>query len=72
MATAVVDSALPTAEGRDVCRAMRANGLLSPAVLPTAHHWLSDRPAGSSAGGEVPHDAGYAAGARFTVALPTG
>ncbi|MFJ7150535.1 response regulator transcription factor [Streptomyces sp. NPDC100445] len=49
---AVLDIGLPDADGRDVCRAMRANGFLSPVVFLAAHHRLSDRLSGFSAGGD--------------------
>jgi len=49
---AVLDIGLPDADGRDVCQAMRANGFLSPVIFLTAHHRLSDRLSGFSAGGD--------------------
>jgi two-component system response regulator MprA len=49
---AVLDVGLPDADGRDVCQAMRANGILSPVVFLTAHHRLSDRLSGFAAGGD--------------------
>ncbi|GAB2765953.1 response regulator transcription factor [Streptomyces bullii] len=49
---AVLDVGLPDADGRDVCQAMRANGFLSPVVFLTAHHRLTDRLSGFSAGGD--------------------
>ncbi|TKT03548.1 response regulator transcription factor [Streptomyces lasalocidi] len=48
----VLDIGLPDADGRDVCQAMRANGFLSPVIFLTAHHRLSDRLSGFSAGGD--------------------
>ncbi|MFG2652044.1 response regulator transcription factor [Streptomyces sp. NPDC048436] len=52
LAAAVLDVGLPDADGRDVCQAMRANGLRFPVVFLTAHHRLADRLAGFSAGGD--------------------
>ena len=49
---AVLDIGLPDADGRDVCQAMRANGFLSPVIFLSAHHRLSDRLSGFSAGGD--------------------
>ncbi|MER5587179.1 response regulator transcription factor [Streptomyces asoensis] len=49
---AVLDIGLPDADGRDVCTALRANGFHSPVVFLTAHHRLSDRLSGFSAGGD--------------------
>ncbi|GHF27926.1 DNA-binding response regulator [Streptomyces mashuensis] len=48
----VLDVGLPDADGRDVCQAMRANGLLLPVIFLTAHHGLTDRLGGFSAGGD--------------------
>ncbi|PAZ17358.1 DNA-binding response regulator [Streptomyces sp. SA15] len=52
IAAAVLDVGLPDADGRDVCQAMRANGFLSPIIFLTAHHRLTDRLSGFSAGGD--------------------
>ncbi|MCL7379867.1 response regulator transcription factor [Streptomyces sp. 35G-GA-8] len=49
---AVIDVGLPDADGRDVCQAVRARGLLWPVIFLTAHHHLTDRLAGFSAGGD--------------------
>jgi two-component system response regulator MprA len=49
---AVLDVGLPDADGRDVCQAIRANGFLPPVIFLTAHHHLTDRLAGFSAGGD--------------------
>jgi two-component system response regulator MprA len=49
---AVLDVGLPDADGRDVCQAIRANGFLSPVIFLSAHHHLTDRLAGFSAGGD--------------------
>ncbi|MFE7031301.1 response regulator transcription factor [Streptomyces sp. NPDC057621] len=48
----VLDIGLPDADGRDVCQAMRAGGLLAPVIFLTAHHRLTDRLSGFSAGGD--------------------
>ncbi|MFD8076880.1 response regulator transcription factor [Streptomyces sp. NPDC059718] len=48
----VLDVGLPDADGRDVCQAMRANGFLAPVLFLTAHHRLTDRLSGFSAGGD--------------------
>ncbi|MEU0033073.1 response regulator transcription factor [Streptomyces sp. NPDC006333] len=52
VAAAVLDVGLPDADGRDVCQALRANGFPSPVIFLTAHHHLTDRLAGFSAGGD--------------------
>ncbi|MYW70221.1 response regulator [Streptomyces sp. SID8379] len=52
IAAAVLDVGLPDADGRDVCQAMRANGLAFPVLFLTAHHRLPDRLSGFSAGGD--------------------
>ncbi|MEU2622064.1 response regulator transcription factor [Streptomyces sp. NPDC007157] len=52
VSAAVLDIGLPDADGRDVCQAMRANGFLSPVIFLTAHHRLTDRLSGFSAGGD--------------------
>ncbi|MGD6740624.1 response regulator transcription factor [Streptomyces sp. BH106] len=52
VAAAVLDVGLPDADGRDVCQALRANGLDFPVVFLTAHHQLTDRLSGFSAGGD--------------------
>ncbi|MGW8380624.1 response regulator transcription factor [Streptomyces sp. ODS28] len=49
---AVLGVRLPDAHGRDVCRAMRANGLRCPVIFLTAHDRLADRLAGFAAGGD--------------------
>jgi two-component system response regulator MprA len=48
----VIDVGLPDADGRDVCQALRARGVLSPVVFLTAHDALTDRLAGFAAGGD--------------------
>ncbi|MGW1159871.1 response regulator transcription factor [Streptomyces sp. NPDC002513] len=48
----VLDIGLPDADGRDVCQAIRANGFAGPVIFLTAHHRLTDRLSGFSAGGD--------------------
>jgi two-component system response regulator MprA len=48
----VIDVGLPDADGRDLCQALRAQGLQSPVVFLTARDSLTDRLAGFSAGGD--------------------
>lgn len=48
----VLDVGLPDADGRDVCHALRANGYVAPVVFLTAHHTITDRLTGFSAGGD--------------------
>src|SRR5437763_3389810 len=48
----VIDIGLPDADGRDVCQALRANGITTPVLFLTARDSLSDRLAGFSAGGD--------------------
>ncbi|MFF3158701.1 response regulator transcription factor [Streptomyces sp. NPDC057910] len=48
----VLDVGLPDADGRDVCQALRANGFRAPVIFLTAHHRLTDRLGGFSAGGD--------------------
>ncbi|MEU0133317.1 response regulator transcription factor [Streptomyces sp. NPDC006296] len=48
----VLDVGLPDADGRDVCQALRANGCAVPVVFLTAHHTITDRLTGFSAGGD--------------------
>ncbi|MFD0309364.1 response regulator transcription factor [Streptomyces sp. NPDC127119] len=52
LSAAVLDIGLPDADGRDVCQAMRANGFSAPVIFLTAHHRLTDRLSGFSAGGD--------------------
>ncbi|WP_172381095.1 response regulator transcription factor [Streptomyces sp. MNP-20] len=49
---AVLDVGLPDADGRDVCQAMRSRGFTGPVIFLTAHHRLTDRLSGFSAGGD--------------------
>ncbi|MFJ5530713.1 response regulator transcription factor [Streptomyces sp. NPDC093261] len=48
----ILDIGLPDADGRDVCQAIRANGFAGPVIFLTAHHRLTDRLSGFSAGGD--------------------
>ncbi|MFI1096091.1 response regulator transcription factor [Streptomyces sp. NPDC020917] len=48
----VLDIGLPDSDGRDVCHAMRADGIDVPVVFLTAHNNLPDRLAGFTAGGD--------------------
>ena len=47
----VIDVDLPDADGRDLCRALRALGCHSPVLLLTAPHAATDRMAGFGPGG---------------------
>src|SRR3984893_5708014 len=48
----VIDVGLPDADGRDLCQALRAQGVQAPVVFLTARDALTDRLAGFSAGGD--------------------
>jgi two-component system OmpR family response regulator len=48
----VIDVGLPDADGRDVCQALRAQGIQAPVLFLTAHDALTDRLAGFAAGGD--------------------
>jgi two-component system response regulator MprA len=48
----VLDIALPDADGRDVCQALRAHGVDAPVLFLTARGTLTDRLAGFGAGGD--------------------
>jgi DNA-binding response OmpR family regulator len=48
----VVDVGLPDADGRDVCQALRAQGVGAPVLFLTARDAVTDRLAGFSAGGD--------------------
>jgi two-component system response regulator MprA len=48
----VVDVGLPDSDGRDVCKALRANGVQTPVLFLTARDALTDRVAGFNAGGD--------------------
>jgi two-component system, OmpR family, response regulator len=48
----VLDIGLPDADGRDVCQALRARGVLAPVLFLTARDALPDRLSGFRAGGD--------------------
>jgi two-component system response regulator MprA len=48
----VIDIGLPDADGRDVCQALRAQGMNAPVLFLTARDALTDRLSGFSAGGD--------------------
>jgi two-component system response regulator MprA len=48
----VLDIGLPDADGRDVCQALRARGVVSPVLFLTARDAVTDRLSGFSAGGD--------------------
>ena len=48
----VLDIGLPDADGRDVCQALRARGVLAPVLFLTARDALTDRLSGFHAGGD--------------------
>jgi len=48
----VIDVGLPDTDGRDLCQALRAQGIQSPVLFLTAHDALTDRLAGFAAGGD--------------------
>jgi two-component system OmpR family response regulator len=48
----VVDIGLPDADGRDVCQALRAQGVQTPVLFLTARDALTDRVTGFHAGGD--------------------
>jgi two-component system OmpR family response regulator len=48
----VLDIGLPDADGRDLCQALRARGVMAPVVFLTARDALPDRLAGFAAGGD--------------------
>jgi two-component system OmpR family response regulator len=48
----VVDIGLPDADGRDLCQALRAQGINTPVLFLTARDALTDRVTGFSAGGD--------------------
>jgi two-component system response regulator MprA len=49
----IVDIGLPDADGRDVCQALRAQGIVAPVLFLTARDALSDRLSGFAAGGDA-------------------
>jgi DNA-binding response OmpR family regulator len=48
----VLDVGLPDADGRDVCQAMRAEGVATPVLFLTARDAVPDRLSGFAAGGD--------------------
>jgi two-component system response regulator MprA len=48
----VVDIGLPDADGRDVCQALRAQGVMTPVLFLSARDAVTDRVTGFSAGGD--------------------
>jgi len=48
----VIDIGLPDADGRDVCQALRAQGIVAPVLFLTARSALPDRLSGFSSGGD--------------------
>jgi two-component system, OmpR family, response regulator len=48
----VVDIGLPDADGRDICQALRAQGVTTPVLFLSARDALTDRVTGFSAGGD--------------------
>lgn len=48
----VLDVGLPDADGRDVCQALRAQGITAPVLFLTARDALPDRLTGFAAGGD--------------------
>ncbi len=48
----VIDIGLPDTDGRDVCQAIRAQGVSAPVLFLTARDSLSDRLSGFSVGGD--------------------
>ena len=48
----VIDIGLPDADGRDLCQALRAQGVNAPVLFLTARDTLTDRLSGFNAGGD--------------------
>jgi two-component system response regulator MprA len=48
----IVDIGLPDADGRDICQALRAQGVETPVLFLSARDALTDRVTGFSAGGD--------------------
>jgi two-component system response regulator MprA len=51
-AVLILDIGLPDADGRDVCQALRARGVLAPVLFLTARDDITDRLSGFHAGGD--------------------
>ncbi|MBC7678480.1 MAG: response regulator transcription factor [Pseudorhodobacter sp.] len=52
LSAVVLDIGLPDADGRDVCLALRARGVVSPVLFLTARDGVTDRLSGFAAGGD--------------------
>ena len=48
----VLDIGLPDSDGRDVCQAIRAEGIDAPVIFLTARHDITDRLSGFGSGGD--------------------
>jgi two-component system, OmpR family, response regulator len=48
----VIDIGLPDGDGRDVCQALRAHGVVAPVLFLTARDGLTERLAGFASGGD--------------------
>jgi two-component system response regulator MprA len=48
----ILDIGLPDADGRDVCQALRARGVVAPVLFLTARDAVTDRLSGFAAGGD--------------------
>lgn len=48
----ILDVGLPDADGRDVCQALRAHGVVAPVLFLTARDAVTDRVSGFRAGGD--------------------
>jgi two-component system OmpR family response regulator len=48
----IIDVGLPDADGRDVCQAIRARGVMTPVLFLTARDAVPDRISGFTAGGD--------------------
>jgi two-component system response regulator MprA len=48
----VLDIGLPDSDGRDVCQAIRADGIDAPVIFLTARHDITDRLSGFGSGGD--------------------
>jgi two-component system OmpR family response regulator len=48
----ILDIGLPDADGRDVCQALRAQGVIAPVLFLTARDALTDKVGGFAAGGD--------------------